>query len=359
MMNIFKNNKKININVKYSPQLDHIRAVAAFMVFTWHFIHFNNFHRVTPDIFLFPISLLTEGHTGVVLFMTLSGYLFSKIFENKKINFLYFYLNRLLRLIPLIVITLIVNLFLSNQLDLITFFKEFTEGFYQRWYGAAWSISVELKYYYLLPLILFFLNKEKRYIFVIIFFSIILNILIFLKKNTFQLYAYFSIAGHLNEFLLGMLAYRYRNYIKNRKKELLFTSLIFMIFYYNFESNGGFYDLPRDAKIWIILPSIQGFFYAFLICFYDNNNFNFLKTKKSFFLAKIGLFSYSIYLWHYIFIFKLKMPELVNNYIIKLDGFYLTLFFSLPCFMLTALLCSISYYILEKPWLKLRKKYAF
>ena len=49
-MNLFKNNKKININTKYSPQLDHIRAVAAFMVFSWHFTTFNNFHRVTPDI---------------------------------------------------------------------------------------------------------------------------------------------------------------------------------------------------------------------------------------------------------------------------------------------------------------------
>ena len=83
-MNLFKNNKKININTKYSPQLDHIRAVAAFMVFSWHFTTFNNFHRVTPDIYLFPISLLTEGHTGVVLFMTLSGYLFSKYLKIKK-----------------------------------------------------------------------------------------------------------------------------------------------------------------------------------------------------------------------------------------------------------------------------------
>jgi len=356
-MNLFKNNKKININTKYSPQLDHIRAVAAFMVFSWHFAHFNNFHRVTPDIYLFPISLLSEGHTGVVLFMTLSGYLFSKIFENKKINFIYFYLNRLLRLIPLLVITLIVSLALSNQLYLFTFFKKFIRGFYQNWGDAAWSISVEIKYYYLLPLILFFLNKDKRYLFVIIFLSILLNIFLFLQKNAFQHYAYLSIIGHLNEFLLGMLSYRYRNYIKNRKKELLLTSLIFMIFYYNFESNGGYYDIPRDAKIWIILPTIQGFFYAFLISFYDNNNFKFLKTQKSFFLAKIGLFSYSIYLWHFMFVFKI--PEVINDHLIKLDSLYLTLLFSLPCFMATALLCSISYYALEKPWLKLRKKYAF
>jgi hypothetical protein len=357
MKNLFINDKKININIEYSPQLDHVRAVAAFIVFTWHFIHFHDFHRVTPNIFLFPLSILTEGHTGVTLFMTLSGYLFSKIFENKKINFKYFYFNRLLRLIPLLVIIILANLALSNQLDLFKFLNEFIKGFYKTWSYGAWSISVEMKYYYLLPLIIFFLNKDKKYLFLIIIFSIILNIIFFIKNNTFRDYAYWKIIGHLNEFLLGMLSYRYRNFIKNRKKELLFTLFFFLIFYYNFEKKGGFYDSPLDAKIWIILPTIQGLVYAFIITFYDNNNFNFLKTKISFFLAKIGLFSYSIYLWHFMFVFK--MPELINNHIIKLDNLYLALLFSIPCFALTALLGGISYYTFEKPWLKLRKKYAF
>jgi peptidoglycan/LPS O-acetylase OafA/YrhL len=98
------------------------------MVFTWHFIHFNNFHRVTPDILLFPLSILTEGHSGVVLFMTLSGYLFSKIFENKKINLKYFYLNRILRLIPLLLIIILVNQVLSNELNFLLFIKKFLKG---------------------------------------------------------------------------------------------------------------------------------------------------------------------------------------------------------------------------------------
>jgi peptidoglycan/LPS O-acetylase OafA/YrhL len=370
LINFFFDYKEININTKYSPQLDHVRAVAAFMVFAWHFLHFNNFHRVTPDILLFPISILTEGHTGVVLFMTLSGYLFSKIFENKKINLKYFYLNRMIRLIPLLVIIIIINLILSNQLDLLLFLKKFIKGFFLNWGYGAWSVSVELKYYYFLPLILLFLNKHKNYLFLIIFFSIIINFIIFtiiekeiisnsfvfLKKYDFKHFSYYSIIGHLNEFLLGMLSYRYRNNIKNCKKELIFASFIYLIFYYNFESNGGFYDSSKDSKIWIILPSIQGFFYAFLISFYDNNNFNFLKTKKSFFIAKIGLFSYSIYLWHFLFVFK--MPELINNNIIKLSNLYLTLFFSIPCFILVALFGGASYYIFEKPWFKLKKKYV-
>lgn len=42
-----------------------MRALAAFIVFTWHFIHVNNGHHAQPPIF--PLSLLTEGHTDVAL----------------------------------------------------------------------------------------------------------------------------------------------------------------------------------------------------------------------------------------------------------------------------------------------------
>jgi hypothetical protein len=59
-----------------------------------------------------------------------------------------------------------------------------------------------------------------------------------------------------------------------------------------------------------------------------------------------------------LFIFVFEMPKLIDNYIIKLDNLYLTLIVSLPCFILITLLSAISYYILEKPWLKLRKRYV-
>ncbi len=58
----------------YFQGLDHIRALAAFVVFAWHFVHFNEGHLAGPLVF--PLSFLTEGHTGVAIFMTLSGYLF-------------------------------------------------------------------------------------------------------------------------------------------------------------------------------------------------------------------------------------------------------------------------------------------
>jgi len=66
--------------------LDHVRALAAFLVFVWHFLHARPSVPVpfayTPSIF--PFALLDEGHTGVALFMTLSGYLFARLLDGKK-----------------------------------------------------------------------------------------------------------------------------------------------------------------------------------------------------------------------------------------------------------------------------------
>src|SRR5438045_2490287 len=88
--------------------LDHVRAVAAFLVFAWHFIHGTGGSPVSfeyvPQLFLFaPVD---EGHTGVALFMTLSGYLFAKLLDGKTINFPAFLWNRTLRLAPLLLLVI-------------------------------------------------------------------------------------------------------------------------------------------------------------------------------------------------------------------------------------------------------------
>ncbi len=96
---------------KYFIGLDHVRAVAAFIVFTWHFIHVNNGQLAPPPTF--PLSLLTEGHTGVALFMVLSGYLFAKLLDGKNIVYTSFFWNRFLRLAPLLLIVSSIRLCVS------------------------------------------------------------------------------------------------------------------------------------------------------------------------------------------------------------------------------------------------------
>lgn len=88
--------------------LDHIRAIAALLVFSWHFLHWDSGVPIpfggAPAIF--PIAIFDEGHTGVSLFMVLSGYLFAKLLDGKDVDYLPFFWNRALRLLPLLIFAL-------------------------------------------------------------------------------------------------------------------------------------------------------------------------------------------------------------------------------------------------------------
>ena len=107
--------------------LDHIRAVAVFVVFIWHFNHFDEGQLAAPLVF--PLSLFTEGHTGVAIFMVLSGYLFAKLLGNKKINYPVFLYNRGLRLLPLLLCVLFIIAAQAYMDGLNAFFYSFIEGF--------------------------------------------------------------------------------------------------------------------------------------------------------------------------------------------------------------------------------------
>ena len=114
---------------QYFLSLDHVRAVAVFIVFVWHFNHFNDEHKVDPLIF--PTSILTEGHTGVAIFLVLSGYLFAKLLVGKKIKYNLFLWNRFLRLAPLlglVILLITIKLWLQN-FPIADFLVDVSKGF--------------------------------------------------------------------------------------------------------------------------------------------------------------------------------------------------------------------------------------
>jgi hypothetical protein len=77
------------------------------LVVIWHFAHgpsgwpvpFND----SPEL-----ALLDEGHIGVALFMVLSGYLFAKLLDGRRIDFGAFLWNRFVRLAPLLAVVLVI-----------------------------------------------------------------------------------------------------------------------------------------------------------------------------------------------------------------------------------------------------------
>ena len=126
---------------RYFYRVDHIRALAAFIVFVWHFIHSVKGYPVkfnySPSIF--PLSILDEGHTGVALFMTLSGYLFAKLIGDRQINYRSFIYNRALRLLPLFMLVILIvgvqNCFFNNNSVLDYCFSIFRGFVFAAGYG--------------------------------------------------------------------------------------------------------------------------------------------------------------------------------------------------------------------------------
>ena len=88
-------------NLPHLPRLDHIRFFAANLVFLFHFTHYYYLHW-SPLIDHPWMGLITEGHTGVGLFFTLSGFLFMLIaLHNPFIDYRRFISNRFLRIFPM------------------------------------------------------------------------------------------------------------------------------------------------------------------------------------------------------------------------------------------------------------------
>ncbi|WP_305907123.1 acyltransferase [Methylomarinum sp. Ch1-1] len=344
---------------KYYIGLDHVRALAAFMVFTWHFIHVNNGHNAPPPTF--PLSLLTEGHTGVALFMALSGYLFAKLLDGKSIIYTQFIWNRFLRLAPLLLIIIfIVGLknYFAGQ-DIYSYAKSILAGFIRPLLpNGGWSITAEFHFYLIFPLLLFLTSRWKYSLLLVLMLAVTMRAFLHHELGQIQTLSYWTIIGRVDQFVLGILAFQFRNSIANKHLVVFFCFFIFAYFYWYFDSMGGFYkspSYPSPSSIWIYMPTIEGFTYALLIAWYDNS-FRHSTGKISRFIALIGTYSYSIYLLHFFVVFR--MSKAINAHIIDLSNINLAILFSILCFLVMVPIGYISYRFIETPFLRFRKVYC-
>ena len=344
---------------QYFQGLDHLRALAVFLVFSWHFLHFRDGHLQGPSEFA-PLSLLTEGHTGVALFMALSGYLFAKLLNGKKISYSSFLINRSLRLLPLLlVVVLITAISKLLQGDLsFAFIKSIAKGLIQPTLpNGGWSITVEFHFYLILPFLLVFLSGSWLRLFGLLAAATTLRLAIWAQQGEVQSFAYWTILGRFDQFLLGIAAYQFRIQIRAHPFMIAIFLTIFVLFWWTFDSAGGFYKMPSypsPSLLWVFIPTIEGLAYALLIVWYDSrarNSSSFLATK----IAAVGTHSYSIYLLHFFFVFEL--PIFINKYIVSLESMAAILITLPLCFLLMLPIGWASYNFLETPFLKRRRSY--
>jgi len=344
--------------------LDHVRALAAFMVFTWHFTHDAIGYPVPFDYSpaIIPLSVLDEGHTGVALFMTLSGYLFSKLLDGKSIRYGAFLWNRILRLIPLLLVVSIVAGIqaVSHGYPVSGYIHSLVYGvFLPTLPNGGWSITVEFHFYVILPLLLWMLTKSKLLLLLVVVIFIALRIAIFQVQGEVQSLAYWTIVGRIDQFTLGMLAYRLRDFIANRHVMSASIIAMFICFYWYFDLQGGYFIYNRSPSLnwlWTILPTIEGFAYAVGITYYDNS-FVHSASGVSKFVGLIGKYSYSIYLLHFFVVFR--VARLIHEKVMDISDFYAALLWSMAVFVLMTIPGYLSFRFIESPFLNLRKSYLY
>lgn len=345
--------------------LDHLRALAAFMVFMWHFLHAV---AGTPVPFaqapiVFPLALLDEGHVGVALFMTLSGYLFAKLLHGRPIIYHRFIWNRALRLLPLLLFVLVLRgIWICAEEGVpaaLAYARSLPGGLILPTLpNGGWSITVEFHFYLVLPLLLLVVEKSRWNVAWIIGAALALRAGLYWKYHTVQDLAYFTIVGRIDQFTLGILAARLSVSRQTLSRCFPWAALAFLAFYWWFDRSGGFMrspGYPSSNPVWIVMATLEGLFFALLIRWYDARP-QAAAGCFSRWLGRVGEYSYSIYLLHMFLVFR--AAQYVHTHVMDISNFYLALFGGSLCFLLMAALAGLSYRVIELPFMRWRKVYV-
>lgn len=343
-------------------QLDHIRALAALLVFTWHFTHESSGYPVRFEgAPAFPgAALFDEGHVGVSLFMALSGYLFAKLLHGRTIIYHKFVAARVVRLFPLLALVFILQamVIVRRNGDLIPYARTLIEGFVLPvWPNGGWSITAELHFYLLLPFILNARRQRPWALLLMLALSVTIRAVLHMQQESVQSLSYFSIVGRIDQFLLGILAFDLRGRMQRRHMRAASAMTIFCGGYYAFDAAGGFYALdgeyPSSSPLWIVWPLFEGSCSAALVAWYDNS-FAF-RGRIATAVAFVGFVSYEIYLLHF-FVFK-QMAHAIDQYVMPLNNFYVAWAWAVPCFMALVIPCWIVFKLVEQPWQRFKPDY--
>ncbi|OBX04018.1 hypothetical protein QV06_09040 [Gallibacterium genomosp. 3] len=343
-------------SIKYRAEIDGLRAIAVISVIIFHL---NS-------------NWLPGGFLGVDIFFVISGYLITKIIvteiENKIFTYKNFYNRRIKRIYPIFIFimffTSIVGALIFTYNDFNTLRKgiEFSvvlsaniffaksQGYFDLDITSnpilhIWSLAVEEQYYLFFPLLVILIYRKslnKKLLFQAIMILFFLSL-----ASTFIPSSYYT--KYINTYYLPQL----------RFFELLIGSGLSLLSPYKGKGGGNYLIIADLISFICLVLIIYCFFYysektlfvpgiALLIpCFLTAGVIYFSQSGKVIknilslsFIVKIGLLSYSLYLWHWVII-------TIFNYV--LGNVSKSILFITLQGVLTFLLSFLGYYLVEKP----------
>ena len=345
----------------YVPELDGIRGFAILAVLLYHA----------------NIPIFKGGFIGVDIFFVLSGFLITSLLikeydKDNHINLKNFYLRRVLRLIPALVLLLFVFstlslIFLNIKTAMSNVFESIIVLLYSaNWarafqfhapgfLGHMWSLSIEEQFYILWPLTLRYLLrhiKSRRKIFIIVLSLIIVSwgVRVLLAESGASIERlYNGLDTRADSLLTGcalglalssnLIVPKIQNILSVILKFLTpFSALVLLsiVFLGNINSM-LYYD-------WLLLV-IEILTTILILNIFFSKNSLLRKIFSNKILVWIGSISYGLYLWHYpVFMTMFKYFDSDSATVLLLGS------------LISFIIAALSFYFWERPFLKLKNK---
>lgn len=348
--------------LKYIIQIDGLRCFAVLSVIISHYLITDSSSEFIKKI---PFG------SGVNLFFVISGYLITAILLNKKQDIenqtttllkeiKNFFVKRTLRIFPIYyIVILFLFIFNYNEIKdysiyLITYTTNIYMTFHNTYIGNKthlWSLAVEEQFYLIWPFIIFF--TKRKYFLPIILSLIVLSLCskyYFLNYTPYQLGANAFLTSCFDSLGMGALLAYLQLYHTIIFEKLINKKILLMLII-------GYVLLFIFPGILSSLKPLLENFATSLIYFYmvgiaAQNKFSgitkyALENKIAVYLGKI---SYGIYIIHnfmgdlFYNFFAQKLPPTDHHSIRVIYWICLTIIFA-----------SISWFLIEKPILKLKR----
>ena len=356
-------------------ELDGLRGMAILAAVLYHYA--NNLIDANASQFHLYIKAITQYFfTSIDMFFILSGFLLGGILlRNKKSPnfFKTFYMRRICRIVPLYALILIIvsiicafgigkgtEWWYNDQVPFwsyLTFTQNIFIGIHNNlgnaWLIPTWSLGVEEQFYLVISFLIFFTNKK----WLIIILSIGVIAAPIFRYNAHGIYALSTFPFCRLDALFGgilvAIAYDHQPFVDwfkrnlkliNRASDVLIILTIL-------------FSLGKFKMDLFIANSYYSVFYVIilLLVLIDKDNM-FTRLTRNKFFVHLGLYSFSIYLFHQIvlglvfFLIPYKLPQIHTWYDLGLV---------LSCAIATFIIARFSYHHFEKPFMKLGHTFKY
>ncbi|OOG63458.1 hypothetical protein B0E46_10735 [Rhodanobacter sp. B04] len=352
-------------------ECESLRGIAITLVFFYHFL--GSLRGYAPDPHAhFATALLFGGSTGVDLFFVLSGFLLSlPFFRGSPLALGQFFGNRALRILPMYYLVVLAGAAWSGDWQAAlhaAVFRDIGLATLPPFGIVWWSLVVEVQFYLALPILVWL--ARQRWGRMLLVAALACLCVCYLKTASPSAIGFWadqrnSLLGRWPQFAVGIAAAWLHHHHgaalrgMDRKKRLWLGTLAAV---------GALVLLDAITLRGLRLLGVLQFVYwykhylylsilwaVFLIAVIDLQPvFRTLVVNPL--LHRIGLWSYSIYLWHAVFIIAVVLRLDIQPSEARLAE-------HLPDFMLfiyiagaTLLVSATTYHLVEKPFLRLKQR---